>query len=833
MAGMSSPSRQLRHVDPQTDQITDEIRRSGRATKGQNTKERDIDDTPAKKKGKGKGAKAKAAEEEEEEQGEDFVRCVCGLYEEEEDVPRSMICCDNCIAWEHNDCMGLPEDYAPESYYCEQCHPQDHKELLAAMARGEKPWEEIGRKRDAAHPSKKKGKKGRKSGAADESPKPATPSAAGQKRKAEESPAAPDTKASHTTLINCYTNTTQGNKKARGTPAAETNGKPTASRKASATPSRQTPVVVRDVKQLPAARKGTAQGLIKGFIEATKNVVKQASYQIPAKQNADSFATDLALDVEEAIYKTLSGGAGEPSDAYKTLSRSLYMNLKKNVSLTEKILNGEITPEELAGMSVEDLATDEQKQADAARLKEHDKQHIIVGDGITGPRIRRTHKGDEYVNEDNVPESASRSDPKPKQEDAKSPDTTSPKAPARRQPSVTIPRSGGPRRQSSANFDINKVWSNVQGSPDTNQQGSTEIPQAISPVREPAGPGARPDRDIDELLKDEEAESPPYSPKDDSSTEGIVWQGVINGGNLGRFHTSARYAVGATPDSETLQTTWAALLPEEIAIGGRIAPGKADDYLCGLEWSNSSDLLIVWMHEPESSLDREQFNKFFGYFKSKDRFGVGLQHHNPALKDIYFVPLDKGEEMPTFVKKLESDWPNVAADRMLLVPLVVRNAELPHSSTAGTDGHSSQLDGTLQSPAVHQTPITPREDWHNGAQAFPPHMQNGGQPPNYASPPPPYTANVPTPQPPHAPPAAIAAHRILGLDATKPAVLQLINSAPNAGDEEMRVIKECILQDGRAAHDLGLLTKMLQDRHSRQQESGNAMEGVEGTNAQA
>jgi hypothetical protein len=82
-----------------------------------------------------------------------------------------MICCDNCEAWQHNDCMGLPDDYAPEKYFCEQCKPEDHKELLAAIARGEKPWEEVARKREAAaaeaeKPSKKKGgKKGRKSGA--------------------------------------------------------------------------------------------------------------------------------------------------------------------------------------------------------------------------------------------------------------------------------------------------------------------------------------------------------------------------------------------------------------------------------------------------------------------------------------------------------------------------------------------------------------------------------------------------------------------------------------------------------------------------------------------
>jgi cytochrome c556 len=149
--------------------LSDEPRRSGRATKGQYTKDRDIDDDAPKKKGRGKGTKAKEPEVQDED--DEIIRCVCGHYEEEEDMQRDMICCDNCSAWQHNDCMLLPypPDQAPDQYYCEQCRPKDHKELLAAIAKGEKPWEEVAKKREAAiaeKASKKKkgGKKGRKSG---------------------------------------------------------------------------------------------------------------------------------------------------------------------------------------------------------------------------------------------------------------------------------------------------------------------------------------------------------------------------------------------------------------------------------------------------------------------------------------------------------------------------------------------------------------------------------------------------------------------------------------------------------------------------------------------
>ena len=154
---------------PLTSSCTDdsEPRRSGRATKGQYTKDRDIpEEAGGKKKGKGKVAKAKAVEEEVEDNEEELIRCICGVYDEEEE--RDMICCDKCTAWQHNDCMLLPftSDNAPEQYFCEQCRPEDHKELLAAIARGEKPWEEVARKREEAKHAKKKkgGKRGRKSG---------------------------------------------------------------------------------------------------------------------------------------------------------------------------------------------------------------------------------------------------------------------------------------------------------------------------------------------------------------------------------------------------------------------------------------------------------------------------------------------------------------------------------------------------------------------------------------------------------------------------------------------------------------------------------------------
>lgn len=76
-----------------------------------------------------------------------------------------MICCDNCSAWQHNDCMGIAENEneLPESYMCEICKPEDHKDLVAAMANGEKPWEAIAKRRVEEKKTRKRkgGRRGR------------------------------------------------------------------------------------------------------------------------------------------------------------------------------------------------------------------------------------------------------------------------------------------------------------------------------------------------------------------------------------------------------------------------------------------------------------------------------------------------------------------------------------------------------------------------------------------------------------------------------------------------------------------------------------------------
>ncbi|KAF8578025.1 hypothetical protein K439DRAFT_1663964 [Ramaria rubella] len=72
-----------------------------------------------------------------------ITRCVCGRTEldvDEED-PGLMVMCETCKVWQHGICVNLSEDAQDQDYYCEQCRPDLHVDLLKSL------------KKRARHPS--------------------------------------------------------------------------------------------------------------------------------------------------------------------------------------------------------------------------------------------------------------------------------------------------------------------------------------------------------------------------------------------------------------------------------------------------------------------------------------------------------------------------------------------------------------------------------------------------------------------------------------------------------------------------------------------------------
>jgi hypothetical protein len=109
-----------------------------RATKGQHKALEHFDQPIELPKKRGKKGKQAAQDAEEE-----IIRCVCGATEQD-GPPEPWIACDICQAWQHNICMGISpyKEDAPKNYWCEKCHPQDHKELLESLKTKKPLWVE-------------------------------------------------------------------------------------------------------------------------------------------------------------------------------------------------------------------------------------------------------------------------------------------------------------------------------------------------------------------------------------------------------------------------------------------------------------------------------------------------------------------------------------------------------------------------------------------------------------------------------------------------------------------------------------------------------------------
>lgn len=161
-----------------------------RSTKGIHShKEQEIEgnlENLKKKTNTKKGANKKAATSEEpspaleKNSDGDIIRCICGATsQDDDDEGEPWVACDQCATWQHNVCMGIPTENVDElpDYYCERCRPEEHEELLAAISKGEKLWEERRRIYEAG----KKPRKNRKSKGGGTKKKKADPKATAQR----------------------------------------------------------------------------------------------------------------------------------------------------------------------------------------------------------------------------------------------------------------------------------------------------------------------------------------------------------------------------------------------------------------------------------------------------------------------------------------------------------------------------------------------------------------------------------------------------------------------------------------------------------------------------
>ncbi|KAF2999642.1 hypothetical protein E8E14_006522 [Neopestalotiopsis sp. 37M] len=862
MASQRQTRNNAKHAEDLTNHAStlgeQEARRSSRATKGQHTKAFDQLENPQAPKKKAtaaaastskKSKKVEKEEKEEEVEDEEIIRCACGATTQEDDDPNEpWIACEQCGAWQHNVCMGMSvfDEDLPKEYFCEQCRPEDHKELLAATAKGEQLW--ITRRQKHEEESKKKksgGKKGKKR-------------ASDTKEKDRSSPAASATtksKASPAPEVKKEDESAKAKRKSRDHSQGPANKvrKVAETRAVPALPKYTPPAdLVESIDKLEGTRKNRADGLRKSLEVAIDQAVKNKLFKIPKDTTKSATAERHAIEIERAVHDTHPNATANANQ-----TRTLVFNLKKNIDLAARILNRTLTAPALAGMTSDEMQTEELQRKTAHMKELADKQSVLITDD--GPRMRRTHKGEEMVENDNFMTTEEVPSTIRRQSVRESGGTSAGvvKPADQEENSVELPAnvSAGPLRIDTTgkqqsprqgNFDLEKVFSTVKSPSGPVQRR----PSAPAPS---AGPGVDPD--VDRMLQ-EDGDSPPYSPTENIDPD-VVWQGHLKMTNLADCDIVAKFAGGANLQ-QIKGIEWKDLIPPLVTVAGRIPEDKAVPYLCGLRYNNQVDLVITSLApaDPSDPIAKNQYLAVINYFQSKQRYGVVGERQLGGVRDTYLIPLPAGDgPLPEILENIDGHLvPLSRPQPILLMVFVVRDEK----NNAEQPPQQASVQQATPTPSVHATP-TPVPDRKPSvpAPAWSPATPQGGFPapglPAQAHqhqshtpiPPPviPGQTSQPVPQQrqtPVAPAPAQAlpqdpnalrqaqiegeqkARQVLGPLFTSPTVTFLLPHAARMKEGEWNAVKRCIERDPRARDDLKLLSRLLTEEGNSAKQNGTS-----------
>lgn len=482
----------------------------------------------------------------------------------------------------------------------------------------------------------------------------------------------------------------------------------------------------------------------------------EGSINIPGKVDQDERAKTLAIQVEHSTFLQYITPKWN-SSAYKDRARTMVYNFQKEPELRNKVLKGEISPQTFATMSTDDFLP-EHKRRELEKMKlQVEKQNTIVKD--EGPRIRRTHKGEELVENANdlghdsifsgtaARRGSSQSDAEPKR--SFSPDSYhygsashspppyegdggnlfSPTLPhTDNKPSdkplkvdtkVADPKSGTRKPSATTPFDINDVWNTIDASNSKHQNHRRSSSAAQKAPPTPQIPqGTVDDPEIDDLLKDDENESPPYSPPgvEYSLDPDVIWSGAIelkssDSTAMASFTGTAKF-VGGADIATTLNLR--ELLPSTLVATGRMSKDRVNEYLCSLFYQEKTKCLVVLAVSPtaQDSHAQQQFDIFYNYFQSRGKVGVLGAIESSLVKDVYAVPVEQVNTaaqtggFPDWVHKLENctllDQPH--EDKMILIPIVVYK-NLPNHGVPVTPGLMDSP--VVGPPSTHITTSNP------------------------------------------------------------------------------------------------------------------------------
>lgn len=438
-------------------------------------------------------------------------------------------------------------------------------------------------------------------------------------------------------------------------------------------------------ESLHAAREGTkhnaVQMLVKPLLNCAQDLLSEHEMLLPQGKNAAAFCADVAVAVERAVFK-ICFKAAKLSAEYNNKIRSIYFNLGKNLFLAREVLLGGIDPERLAQMTTDEMANQELKEYMArVRIQAEINVTLVTTDG---PRIRKTHKGEELVE----PLRGSSRSPRPEESLFSSdigfhrPEDIQSSHVSRSQDLTHIHTI---EMETSQNIWAPVELNSSEGFSSPNRGHQLYMLSGFQEEDSYEGSGgsgkSTPCTSQDDMYLERSQLGKSLSPPStfgSPSRDQITTTNMSDEGWVGRIEMrgiEGTCIVGELiggPDS-ICGVNWSTLLDELLHVDSDVSPGIANSYLKDLCTSNSTSVMVVSLY-PLNRADKTEWGDVFDHFKSIGRYGVVGKHYLGCIRAMYLIFLETHDHIPAWFGSLDPP-PRVATHgrqtRLMLVAFAV------------------------------------------------------------------------------------------------------------------------------------------------------------------
>ncbi|CAN6659508.1 hypothetical protein TRVA0_031S01398 [Trichomonascus vanleenenianus] len=720
------------------------LRRSSRSTKGQNSRlARELEQEREAAEPFSNGVRKRKLGEGQDDDG---VRCICSGEGE-----GKMVECENCRTWQHITCMFGKDDEAvvPEVYWCSDCKrakSEGAQDVSDTSIKGPSP--ETTREPSGA------AQEDSPSIAQEELPEEKLSSAVKRPSVAEEELASPAQDKRPSVAGEELASPVQEDAAGINSGDESSNNEP-----------EEESAEEKKLSDLEDKVRHSVANALYGILlkKAVPEALAAGKLELGDK-TGEQFAEALAMEIEGALYEHMATRDPAPkkkkaktgSDVgqkYRDKFRSLSFNLKdeKNPDLRLRIVTGQLTPEKIVTLSSEEMLNPELQKYACEVRKESIRDSVLKAEDM--PRIRKTHKGDEIMDEyedendhgeqaretsrnlsdgedDSHHESANSAGASDNDEGSNSDERGASSEQAKKK---RILMNANVYNTSTAD-DFTYSPPASPGAYDYDEDKDTKNERSVSSSNNEVHDDDDDDDELERIIhgerinkaneqedqEEEEDDDDDYDPelgfaaaptKPDRSASGIMdpgntfWNGHVSFVGMSEFPGTARH-LHCTSANLTVRN-WDAVMNvnEPIVIDGRLDQAKAESYLRQISRTKDLAAYLLTSDEP---VPKANFDVLFEYFHSRHKFGV-IKNRLRNIRDAYILTIGPNDRVPDYLRLPEKIHDEVVSRIMdgekLVLGLLVVNQPIPQArpqpqaqqADLSNLGFSSNEIGTLTS----------------------------------------------------------------------------------------------------------------------------------------